>query len=286
MGIVRFKTNERIALGVRFGNEVVDLRHVQPDLPTDVAELLRAGGSALVDELLTQAATVAQRLPLDQLQLLPPAMAVGKTICLGLNYRAHAAEGDFQAPDYPLVFFRGASSFIGHQQALVVPRISSSLDWEAEVVAFIGKSARHVSEEDALDYVAGYACFNDASVRDYQRKSSQWTVGKNFDGTGAFGPEYVPASELPPGAAGLRIECRLNGQVMQSANTSDMIFSVASTIHLMSQCMTLEPGDLILMGTPAGVGVARNPPVFMKAGDVCEVEIERIGLLRNPVVDE
>jgi 2-keto-4-pentenoate hydratase/2-oxohepta-3-ene-1,7-dioic acid hydratase in catechol pathway len=134
--------------------------------------------------------------------------------------------------------------------------------------------------------VAGYSVFNDGSIRDYQRKTTQWTVGKNFDGTGGFGPEFIPADTLPRGASGLKIQSRLNGQVMQNANTKDMVFSVADTIHLMSECMTLEPGDLLVMGTPGGVGVARKPPVFMKPGDVCEIEIESVGLLRNPIEQE
>ena len=147
----------------------------------------------------------------------------------------------------------------------------------------IGKTARHVSERDALDHVFAYACFNDATLRDYQRKTTQWTVGKNFDGTGGFGPWLVTADELPAGCKGLRIESRLNGRVMQSASTTDMVFHVAPTLAMMSACMTLEPGDVIVMGTPAGVGYARQPPVWMKPGDVIEIEIEGIGTLRNGV---
>jgi acylpyruvate hydrolase len=148
----------------------------------------------------------------------------------------------------------------------------------------IGQRTRHVSEADALASVFGYACFNDATLRDYQKRTSQWTIGKNFDGTGGFGPCLVTADELPAGATGLRIQSRLNGQVMQDANTSDMVFGVARTISLLSQCMTLEPGDVLVMGTPGGVGYARTPPVWMKAGDTIEIEIEGVGLLSNPVV--
>ena len=150
----------------------------------------------------------------------------------------------------------------------------------------VGRKARHVKQADALAYIAGYSCFNDATIRDYQRKTGQWTIGKNFDGTGAFGPWFVSADELPPGANGLKISTRLNGQTMQSAVTSDMLFPVAETIAILTECMTLEPGDLIVMGTPAGVGYARKPPVWMKAGDVVEVEIENIGVLSNPIADE
>ena len=171
-------------------------------------------------------------------------------------------------------------------QPIVRPKCSDKLDYEAELVAFVGKRARHVSEADALSYIAGYSVFNDGSIRDYQKRTAQWTVGKNFDGTGGFGPEFIPADRLPPGASGLRLQSRLNGEVMQDANTRDMVFNVAKTVALMSECMTLEPGDLLVMGTPGGVGFVRTPPVYMKPGDVCEIEIESIGLLRNPIVLE
>jgi 2-keto-4-pentenoate hydratase/2-oxohepta-3-ene-1,7-dioic acid hydratase in catechol pathway len=160
------------------------------------------------------------------------------------------------------------------------------LDFEGELVAVIGRTARRVTRDKALDHVAGYSIFNDASVRDYQLRTPQWTVGKNFDASGAFGPDFVTSDELPAGAAGLEIETRLNGQVMQSANTREMIFGVAETIELLSACMTLEPGDVLVMGTPAGVGAARKPPVWMKPGDVVAVTIERIGTLSNPIVAE
>jgi acylpyruvate hydrolase len=285
MGIIRFEKQGAAALGWRLGDQVVDLSGVAPELGTDMAELLQRGGDDAVQRA-AAAEGASARIPLAGLKLLPLAMKSVKTICLGLNYHDHINENKREVPAYPMVFFRSASSFVGHGAPLVVPRVSTMLDWEAELVAFVGKRARHVSEADALGHIAGYACFNDGSVRDYQRKTAQWTIGKNFDGTGGFGPEFIPAGQLPAGAKGLKIECRVNGQVMQSADTSDMIFDVARTVHLMSQCLTLEPGDLLVMGTPGGVGVARQPPVFLKHGDVCEVEIERVGLLRNPVVAE
>ncbi|MBL8348615.1 MAG: fumarylacetoacetate hydrolase family protein, partial [Rubrivivax sp.] len=199
----------------------------------------------------------------------------------------HAKEGGRDKPDYPWFFFRGKSSLIGHGQPGIVPRVSSKFDYEAELAVVIGRTVpRHVKPADALAYVFGYSCFNDMSVRDYQKRTGQWTIGKNFDGTGGFGPELVTADELAPGATGLRIQSRLNGQVMQDANTSDMIFSVAETIVLLAECLTLEPGDAIIMGTPAGVGQARTPPVWMKAGDTVEIEIEKVGVLRNPIVAE
>lgn len=221
-----------------------------------------------------------------QVQWLTPVARPGKVICLGLNYAAHAAEGGNAAPEYPAFFMRGATSLIAHQAPLVRPRVSDKLDFEAELAVIIGRRARHLKESDALAAVAGYSCFNDGSLRDYQRRTSQWTIGKNFDGTGAFGPWLVPASELPPGASGLRIQSRLNGQVMQDDNTSNMMVSVQHALVLLSEALTLEPGDVIAMGTPAGVGYARSPSVWMQPGDRIEIEIESVGLLSNPVVQE
>ena len=169
---------------------------------------------------------------------------------------------------------------------IILPKVSEQLDWEAELVVVLSKGGKNIAEADALNYVAGYSVFNDASIRDYQMKTPQWTAGKNFDDTGAIGPWLVTPDELPAGAAGLKIECRLDGVVMQSSNTSNLIFDVAKTIHLLSTFMTLEAGDLLVMGTPGGVGIARNPQIWMKAGQICEVEIEGVGLLVNPIVAE
>jgi acylpyruvate hydrolase len=213
-----------------------------------------------------------------------PVPEPGKIVCIGLNYVDHAKEGGNPIPDYPAVFLRTNSSLVAHGQPLVRPTSSDKFDYEAELAIVIGKTAHNVAEADALSHVFGYACFNDGSIRDYQRKSTQWTMGKNFDGTGPFGPDIVTADELPAGAVGLRVVSRLNGERMQNGNTSDMIFSVARTIAIISEVMTLDPGDVIITGTPAGVGYARKPPVFMKPGDVCEIEIEKIGILSNPVV--
>ena len=216
----------------------------------------------------------------------PPLAAVGKIVCVGLNYADHASEASMKAPDYPTLFARFPSSLIAHSEPIMRPRASEKLDYEGELVAVIGKGGRHIPRAAALSHVCGYSIFNDGSIRDFQLRTPQWTVGKNFDNTGPFGPVFVSADELPPGAHGLKIETRLNGRVMQSATTADLIFDVATLVALISEAMTLEPGDLIITGTPAGVGAARKPPVFMKAGDICEVESEGIGILRNPIVDE
>jgi len=231
-------------------------------------------------------ASAANVLPLSQAKLLPAIPRPGKIVCLGLNYADHAAEGGHKKPEYPSFFLRVPSSLAAHGEALLRPRVSERFDYEAELAVIIGRRGRHLREDDALGVVAGYTCFNDGSLRDYQRKTSQWTIGKNFDRTGPLGPWVVPASELPPGATGLKIESRLNGQVMQASNTSNMLFPVVETLCLLTEVMTLEPGDVIAMGTPSGVGYARNPPVFMKAGDRIEIEIEQIGVLANTVVDE
>ncbi len=216
----------------------------------------------------------------------PPFTRASKIICVGLNYRAHSAEGGFAQPDYPALFARFPSGFIAHEQAMIRPRASSELDYEGELVAVIGKGGRYIPLASALDHVAGYSIFNDGSIRDFQLNAPQWTVGKNFDGTGAFGPDFVTADELPPGCRGLTLETRLNGQTVQTTLIDDMVFDVASLVSIISKTMTLEAGDVIVTGTPAGVGLGYKPPRYMKAGDVVEVEISKIGILRNTIVDE
>jgi len=223
---------------------------------------------------------------LKDVRFIPLIDRPSKIVCLGLNYADHAAEGGHARPEYPSFFMRGPSSMVGHLEPLVRPKVSDKFDFEAELAFVVGKSARHLTAANALEHVAGYSVFNDGSLRDYQRKSTQWTIGKNFDATGGFGPWLVTPDELPPGADGLRIQSRLNGQVMQDANTKSFLWGVVETLVLITECMTLEPGDVVITGTPAGVGYARKPPVFMKHGDTMEVEIEGVGLLSNPVVDE
>jgi 2-keto-4-pentenoate hydratase/2-oxohepta-3-ene-1,7-dioic acid hydratase in catechol pathway len=182
---------------------------------------------------------------------------------------------------------RSATSLVAHGAKAWCPKASEKLDYEAELAVVIGKrSGRHVPADKALDLVFGYSCFNDMSVRDYQKRTPQWTIGKNFDRTGGLGPAVVTADELPPGAVDLGIRSRLNGVVMQDATTRDMLFGVAETIVLLTECLTLEPGDVLAMGTPAGVGQSRTPPVWMKAGDRIEVEIDRVGLLVNDIAAE
>jgi acylpyruvate hydrolase len=223
---------------------------------------------------------------LEKVELLPPLPNPGKIICVGLNYVDHSLESGFTVPDYPTIFTRFASSLIGSGASIIRPAVSTQLDYEGEMVAIIGATGRHIAENRALDHVVGYSIFNDVSVRDYQKKSPQWTIGKNFDSTGAFGPYFITADEISPGGKGLRIQTRLNGAIVQDASTDDMVFSVAQLISILSEAITLSPGDIIVSGTPAGVGMARKPPLFMKHGDICEVEIEGLGILRNTIEDE
>ena len=238
-----------------------------------LAQALAAAPAAAFQSL----ASVAFGLPIAR----PP-----KIICMGLNYADHAKEGGNARPEYPSFFMRGAQSMTPHGAPIVRPRVSSKLDYEAELAVIIGQRARHLTPGDALSCVFGYSCFNDGSIRDYQRKTAQWTIGKNFDRTGGFGPWIVTADALPPGAHGLRVQSRLNGRTMQDANTRDFLWNVQEALVIISECMTLEPGDVIITGTPAGVGYARTPPVWMAPGDVCEIEVEGIGVLRNSVADE
>jgi len=287
MRLVSFRQGKRDGLAVRIHDRLVDLSVAAPQLPGQIRALLAAGPQAL-NTAADSAARAGASADLDpaSIEYLPVVPDAGKIFCLGLNYAAHAAEGGNAVPAYPALFLRTGGSLTGHGQPILHSRLSDTLDFEAELAVVIGRRVRRVAAADALGSVAGYSCFNDGSVREYQRKTTQWTIGKNFESTGGFGPELVTADELPAGARGLRIRSILNGRTMQDDNTANMIVSVADAIALISDCVTLEPGDVIVMGTPSGVGYARTPPVFMRAGDVCEIEIEGVGKLSNPIADE
>lgn len=286
MRLVTFDTGSGPTIGIVVGERVIDIASAAPDLPRSMRGLIALGNDAL--ERLRSVVKMADGggVPLASVKLLPVITDAPKIICVGLNYADHAKEGGNAVPDYPGLFLRTNRSMIAANAPMVRPACSDTLDYEAELMVIIGTGGRHIDEAKALDHIFGYSIFNDGSVREFQRKSSQWTPGKNFDGTGAVGPWIVTPEELPPGAAGLTIESRLNGNVMQHSNTSKMICSVPYTIALLSQYTTLEPGDMIAMGTPEGVGYARTPPVFMQPGDVIEIEIEQIGILSNPVIAE
>jgi len=290
MKIVGFEANNGLRLGVVEGENVIDLHAVDATLPDDLGEVLRRGNGdlkALAD--LAKRAPASARRPLADLKFGFPVARPSKIICLGLNYLDHVKEGPQRdnIPKYPSIFFRVLSSFVPHLAPIVRPHASIQLDYEAEMVAIVGKRAKHLTLENAVDCIAGYACANEGSVREFQRHTTQWSMGKNFDRSGSFGPWMVSADELPRGGKGLKIMSRLNGNTMQSDNTANMMFPLAETLVYVSKGITLEPGDIILTGTPSGVGHARKPdPVWMKTGDKLEIEVEGVGVLRNPVEDE
>jgi 2-keto-4-pentenoate hydratase/2-oxohepta-3-ene-1,7-dioic acid hydratase in catechol pathway len=247
-----------------------------PDLIAQGADLLRTSA-----DLLTR-----YEIDLHAVRILPPVPKPPKIICVGLNYDDHLAESGLKKPIYPEIFARFATSLIAHCEPIRRPPESPTLDYEAELAVVIGRGGRRIQRDRALNHVAGYSLFNDATIRDFQLRTPQWTMGKNFDATGAFGPWLVTPDAVPPGAHGLRIQGRLNGRVMQDARTDQLIFSVPDLIAMISVAMTLEVGDVIITGTPGGVGAARKPPVFMQPGDVFEVEIDGIGVLSNPIQGE
>jgi 2-keto-4-pentenoate hydratase/2-oxohepta-3-ene-1,7-dioic acid hydratase in catechol pathway len=287
MRYLAFTKDGSTHVGVLAQDEVVDLSAALPDAPGTIREIIAAGPE--LQKRIADAVAAApsdSKLPLSDCKIAIPIPDPGKIVCLGLNYADHAKEGGHDVPDYPSLFMRTGTSMIAAGEPMVVPRVSERLDYEVELMVVIGKRCRHVPEDKALDVIFGYTVFNDGSVRDYQRKTAQWTAGKNFDGTGPIGPWIVTADELPPGAVGLRIHSRLGDRILQDSNTENMLFSVKKTIAILSEIMTLEPGDLIATGTPEGVGHARKPPLWLKPGDEITVEVEGVGALSNPVVAE
>ena len=266
------------------GENAVNLNTLDPAVGSDLIGLIL--DPELVKRL-TPRIEDAETVPVSSITPALPVANPGAIICLGLNYTDHIKEGGYDIPDYPALFMRGRNSVMAAGAPMIRPACSEQLDYEAELMLIIGRGGRHISEADALAHVFGYTVFNDGSVRDYQRKTHQWTPGKNFDDTGAIGPFVVTPEDLPAGASGLRIESRVGKEVLQSSNTGNMIWSVAQTIATVSEYSTLEPGDLIAMGTPPGVGHAKKPnPRWLIPGETIEIEIEGIGICANPVVDE
>jgi acylpyruvate hydrolase len=283
MRIVHFETSGVFGIAADEGSGWHGLTLRDSRFPGTLPELIAQGADLLrIGRSLGQ----SQAIGLSAVRLLPPVPVPPKILCVGLNYDDHLAESGLKKPEYPEIFARFATSLIAHQEPIRRPRESTALDYEAELAVVIGKPGRRIAQVQALDHVAGYSMFNDTTVRDFQLRTPQWTMGKNFDGTGSFGPWLVTPDAVPPGARGLRIQGRLNGRVMQDARTDQLIFSVPALIELISVGISLERGDVIITGTPGGVGAARKPPVFMKPGDVFEVEIERLGLLTNTVQDD
>ena len=290
MKIVGFEAEGGLRLGVVEGDQVIDLQAVDAKVPADLGAVLAANNGDLksLGDIVKRAPASARR-PLKGLKFGLPVARPGKILCLGLNYLEHVKEGTQRdnIPKFPTIFMRCLTSMVPHEQPIIRPKVSEQLDYEAELMLVVGKRAKHLTMANATSCIAGYSCSNEGSVREFQRKTTQWDMGKNFDRTGGFGPWMVTADELPDAGKGLKIQSRLNGAVMQSDNTDNMMFPVADMLVYVTQGMTLEPGDIIFTGTPSGVGHARKPnPIWMKQGDVCEIEIEGIGTLRNPIQNE
>ncbi|HTR45403.1 MAG TPA: fumarylacetoacetate hydrolase family protein [Thermodesulfovibrionales bacterium] len=288
MYIVSYRSQGLWRAGIVQGSFVVDAAAlVSPSSPSTVRALLDAGPAAVAQVLERARDAFARKsqllMPLEGIELGPPVPDPDKIICLGLNYREHATEVQMKTSAVPPLFAKFRNALCGPNSPIVIPRISAKIDYEGELAVVIGRRCKEVSEDEALACVAGYAIMNDVSARDLQMQSSQWTAGKTLDTFAPMGPGIVPASEIPDPQT-LQIVTRVNGVTLQNGNTRDMIFSVARTIAFLGSLMTLHPGDLIATGTPSGVGFTRQPPVFLKAGDIVEVEIERIGMIRNPVI--
>lgn len=266
---------------VKDDNSVVDLTKRLP-FP-DIVAFIAADARAEAEKL---ARSEKGDWSFDSLTLMPVVPNPGKIICIGVNYEDHRLEAGRDRTENPMVFARWPESQTGHLRPIMRARVSTQLDYEGELLVVIGKRAsRYTSQKDALSHVFGYSCYNEACNRDFQFHTRQLTPGKNFESTGACGPWIVTADEIP-NPQNLRLQLRLNGKVMQDANTKDMIWPIPVLIEYITKWLPLNPGDLIVSGTPGGVGFKRNPPVFMKDGDVVEVEIEKIGVLRNAVQDE
>lgn len=289
MRLVSFRLNDGLRAGVAVDGRVLDAGSLLDGhgeaAPLTVKHILRGGGE--LRKRLEDAAAAADGdmgWPLDEVALGPPLPDPDKIICLGLNYRDHAQEADLELPVAPMLFAKFRNSLVGPEDAIVLPAVSDSVDYEAELAVVVGSRASDVAAADALQHVAGVMALNDVSARDLQLQTSQWTAGKALDTFAPCGPALVSLDELDD-VQNLPVRTRVNGRVLQDGNTADMIFPVADTIAWLSTVMTLEPGDIIATGTPAGVGFKRQPPVLLAHGDVVEVEIGGVGRLRNPVVN-
>jgi len=285
MRLATIQTGNGPRAAVLQGQHYVDLSATDPRLPASVRLLLEGGPAAR--ELAQQAARRpdAVKYEASRVRFLPPIPDPRKIVCIGLNYRDHAAESGAPIPRDPILFSKYATALVGHEGAIVLPAVSTEVDYEAELVVVIGQGGRHLSPEQAKGHIAGYTVGHDVSARDWQLKKDgkQWMAGKTFDTFAPCGPVLATADEVrDPHNLGIRL--RLNGQTMQDSNTRQMIFPVWDVVSYLSRIFTLEPGDLVYTGTPPGVGFARKPPIFLKGGDVCEVEIDGLGVLRNPVV--
>ncbi len=281
MRITSYSIDGIKSFGVVTDDGVIDAKPLAGG-PQSLKDAIAAGSMDMIAE-----ATVKRSADhsIEEVEFLPVIPDPDKIIAVGLNYRSHVLEGGRDIPEWPMIFTRFANSQVGHGQPMIKPNVSEMFDFEGEMAVIIGKRCRHVSEADALSVVAGYACYNDGSIRDFQRHTSQFVPGKSFYKSGAFGPWMVTADEIPdPGA--LTLMTRLNGREMQHATTDDLLFSIPQLIHYLTTVTELVPGDVIVSGTTGGVGCYRDPPVFMKEGDIIEIELDKIGVLRNPIVNE
>lgn len=286
MKLLSFVNQGRETWGAVVGDGVIDLGKSMPDCPT-LADYIASGGYLKCAEHVKGKPVDAK---LEEIAYLPVIPRPEKIICAVRNYMDHhqevlAAGMNRELSEQPPIFLRVWRSQVAHNQAIVRPHVSETLDWEGELAVIIGKGGRNIPEDTAYEHVAGYSCYNDASIREWQFHAKQIASGKNFESTGGFGPWMVTADEIEPGRH-LKLEVRLNGETIQSSHTGHMIFSIPKLINYASTIFTLSPGDVIATGTPAGVGWSKKPPRFMKPGDVCEVEIEAIGVLSNPVVQQ
>jgi len=266
----------------------IDLHATDPGLPTCVKNLLAASPGIRKIAAETVNCKNAVKYAANAVKLLPPIPHPSKILCIGLNYRDHAIEGNRPIPPEPVLFAKFPNTLIAHGDPIIIPKVSEKVDYEAELVIVIGKKGRHIpNDKSAFDYVGGYTVGHDVSGRDWQFRGEekQWIIGKTFDTFAPTGPVLVTADEIPD-PHNLQVQLRLNGTTLQNSNTKEFIFGVPHLLWFLSQVITLEPGDLIFTGTPPGVGIARKPPILLKAGDVCEVEIEKIGVLKNPCIAE
>lgn len=280
MRLVSFERNGRLSYGFAAEGGVREVSHALRERYADLRAILEADALAELG-----ADTGGKELASGDVRFMPVIPNPDKIICVGVNYRPHIEEMGREVPEHPVVFVRFPGSLVGHEEPIVRPAVSEQFDFEGELAVVIGRRARHVSRESALDYVAGYCCFLDGSVRDWQRHTPQFTPGKNFQSSGAMGPFLVTGDDVgDPSALGLTT--RVNGKVMQRGQVSELVFNIPFLIEYCSTFAELQPGDVIATGTPGGVGAARTPPVWLGSGDVVEVEIPGVGLLRNTVVDE
>jgi 2-keto-4-pentenoate hydratase/2-oxohepta-3-ene-1,7-dioic acid hydratase in catechol pathway len=280
MKLATFRTAQGASYGAVVGKGIVDLRRFLGNQYPDLKALIAADAVDQAKKHLSETPDYQA----SDITWLPVIPNPDKIICVGLNYQDHVVETKRDNTEQPAIFLRLPESQVGHRQPIVRPRESTDLDYEAEIAVIIGKPGRRISQKDAWSHIAGYSCYNDGSVRDWQRHTIQWTAGKNFARTGGFGPWMVTADEIPPGTT-MTLSCRLNGERMQHASTEQMIFKIPKIIEYVSTWTTLLPGDVLVTGTPGGVGARRNPPLWMKPGDTVEVEIDKVGILENSIAD-